>query len=442
MDDAQYAVVSSMFTLGGLIGALTSGPLASARGRLFAMRLTSIFFAVGSLIESLAASITVMSIGRVLAGLGAGAATVIVPLYISEVAPPAERGMFGAMTQVSINVGIVLTQTLGYFFSYGSAWRWVLGTGVIVAGLQGLGSLFVPESPAWLAANKSVTHAKRTLQKIRGRDYDIGEEISTWGADLGIPEEAAALLDDTRHAAVLPGDSNARRASGSKPAGTNSGQTLGFFEVIQDPFYRPAVIACVGAMASQQLCGINSIIMYSVSLLRDLLPMNSALLTIIISAINLITTLACSPLPDKLGRKTCLLISIVGQGTSSLALAFSIIFGVKILSAVMVLPFVAFFAVGLGPVPFILASELVGQEAVGATQSWCLGASYIATFLVAQFFPIINLALNERFGGAGWVYFLFTALAAMCGLFVLWRVPESKGKKDADEVWGRTRRID
>ena len=446
MDDAQYAVVSSMFTLGGLIGALTSGPLASARGRLFAMRMTSIFFAVGSLIEALAASIAVMSFGRVLAGLGAGAATVIVPLYISEVAPPAERGMFGAMTQVSINVGIVLTQTLGYFLSYGSAWRWVLGAGVIVAGLQGFGSLFVPESPAWLAANKSVTHAKRTLQKIRGSNYDIGEEISTWGADLGMPEEAAALLDDARRAAAppaSPGDSSARRTSGNKAAaGAKNGQNLGFFEVIRDPFYRPAVLACMGAMASQQLCGINSIIMYSVSLLRDLLPMNSALLTIIISCINLLTTLACSPLPDKLGRKTCLLVSIVGQGTSSLALALSILFGVKILSAVMVLLFVAFFAVGLGPVPFILASELVGQEAVGATQSWCLGSSYIATFLVAQFFPIINLALNERFGGAGWVYFIFAALAALCGMFVLWRVPESKGKKDADEVWGRTRRID
>ena len=444
MDDAQYAVVSSMFTLGGLIGALTSGPLASAQGRLFAMRLTSVFFAVGSLIESLAGSIAVMSIGRVLTGLGAGAATVIVPLYISEVAPPAERGMFGAMTQVSINVGIVLTQTLGYFLSYGSVWRWVLGTGVIIAGVQGFGSLFLPESPAWLAANKSVTHAKRTLQKIRGRGYDIGEEISAWGADLGVPEEAAALLDDARQAAAPPGSpgGSSSGTSGNKPAGAKSGQHLGFFDVIRDPFYRPAVLACVGAMASQQLCGINSIIMYSVSLLRDLLPMNSALLTIIISAINLLTTLACSPLPDKLGRKTCLLVSIVGQGTSSLALALSILLGAKILSAVMVLLFVAFFAVGLGPVPFILASELVGQEAVGATQSWCLGASYIATFLVAQFFPIINLALNERFGGAGWVYFIFTALAAMCGLFVFWRVPESKGKKDADEVWGRTRRID
>ncbi len=448
MNDAQYAVVSSMFTLGGLFGALTSGRLASARGRLFVMRLTSIFFAAGSVVETFAGSIAVMSMGRILAGVGAGAATVIVPLYISEVAPPAERGMFGAMTQVSINVGIVLTQTLGYFLSHGSAWRWILGAGVLVAVAQGFGTLFVPESPAWLAANKNAAHARRTLQRIRGRNYDIAEEVSTWGgAGVGLSDEAAALLgDDARQQETTsPVHSGAgRRASTSntKVSGAKSGQNLGFFEVVRDPFYRPAVIACVGAMASQQLCGINSIIMYSVSLLRDLLPVNSELLTIIIAAINLVTTLACSPLPDRLGRKTCLLISIVGQGTSSLALALSILFGVQVLSAVMVLLFVAFFAVGLGPVPFILASELVGQEAVGATQSWCLGASYIATFLVAQFFPIINVALNERLGGAGWVYFIFAALATFCGLFVLWRVPESRGKKDADEVWGRTRRID
>lgn len=182
--------------------------------------------------------------------------------------------------------------------------------------------------------------------------------------------------------------------------------------------------------------------MYSVSLLADLLPTSSALLTIFISLINLGTTVACSPLPDRLGRKTCLLISIIGQGSSSLALALSIMFGVKILSAIAVLFFVAFFAVGLGPVPFILASELVSQEAVGATQSWCLAGAYVATFLVAQFFPIINLALNHRFGGAGYVYFIFAALAVPMALFVWWRIPESKGKKDADEVWGRTRRLD
>ncbi|OTA77308.1 hypothetical protein M434DRAFT_402365 [Hypoxylon sp. CO27-5] len=433
MDDAQFAVVSSMFTLGGLIGALGSGPIASTKGRLLTMRLTSLFYIIGSIIETLGASISMMAVGRVFSGVGAGAATVIVPIYISEVAPPRERGTFGAMTQVSINVGILATQTMGYFLSYGSAWRWILGAGIIIGAVQGFGLLLVPESPAWLASNKSVLQARRILQRIRGRQYDIGEETVTWGDSVVAEEEEGLLNDEVA--------SPRRGSTNSKASGKNNGH-LGFLEVVRDPLYRPALVAAVGVMCAQQLCGINSIIMYSVSLLRDLLPINSALLTIMISAINLITTVACSPLPDKLGRKTCLLLSIFGQGASALVLALSIIFETKILSAVTVLFFVAFFAVGLGPVPFILASELVGQEAVGATQSACLGANYIATFLVAQFFPIINVALNKRFGGAGWVYFIFTALAGLCGLFVLWRVPETKGKKDVDEVWGRTRRLD
>ncbi|ORY68890.1 general substrate transporter [Pseudomassariella vexata] len=438
MDNAAFAVVSSLFTIGGLVGALAAGPTSSAKGRLLAMRITSLFFILGSLIETVASSIAVMSIGRMFSGVGAGAATVIVPLYISEIAPPKERGFFGVMTQVSINVGILGTQTLGYFFSYGSAWRWVLGAGIIVGAFQGVGLLILPESPAWLAANKSVTQAKRTLQRIRGDHFDIQEEIAAWRADgeVVIPEEEGLLNGADEETLLARRDSTTSKASGK--AGTH----LGFFEVARDPVTRPAIIAVVGIMFSQQLCGVNSIIMYSVSLLADLLPVDSALLTILISAINLITTVACSPLPDKLGRKTCLLLSIAGQGTSALCLAISILSGVKILSAIAVLFFVAFFAVGLGPVPFMMASELVSQEAVGAAQSWCLAASYIATFLVAQFFPIINQAMNERFGGAGWVYFVFAALAVLCGLFVSTRVPETKGKRDADEVWGRTRRLD
>ncbi|KAI0179403.1 general substrate transporter [Hypoxylon sp. FL1284] len=442
MDDAQFAVVSSMFTLGGLAGALGSGPIASARGRLLAMRLTSLFYAAGSVVETLGSSIAMLAVGRVLSGVGAGAATVIVPIYISEVAPPRERGTFGAMTQVSINVGILATQTMGYFLSYGAAWRWILAAGILVAAAHGAGLLLVPESPAWLAANRSPAQARRVLQRIRGHHYDVAEETAAWdhGVTPDVAPEEEGLLGEP--APVAP-PSPRRASDASKASAKNGGgQHLGFLEVVRDPLYRPALVAAVGVMCAQQLCGINSIIMYSVSLLRDLLPVSSALLTILISAINLVTTVACSPLPDKLGRRACLLLSIFGQGASALALALSILFGAKILSAVAVLFFVAFFAVGLGPVPFILASELVGQEAVGATQSCCLGANYVATFLVAQFFPIINVALNERFGGAGWVYFIFTALAVLCGLFVLWRVPETKGKKDADEVWGRTRRLD
>jgi Na+/melibiose symporter-like transporter len=308
-----------------------------------------------------------------------------------------------------------------------------LGTGAIVASAQALGLIIVPESPAWLAANGNPSKARRTLQRIRGKGYDISEETETWSTDGDENAETEGLLANSNHAA---------RPISSGSAGKEHPVHLGFVEVAKDPQYRPAIVAVVGIMFSQQLCGINSIVMYSVSLLSDLLPTSSALLAILISLVNLATTVACSPLPDRLGRKTCLMLSILGQGTSSLILAFSIVFGVKILSAVAVLCFVAFFAVGLGPVPFILASEMVGQEAVGATQSWSLAANYIATFLVSLFFPIVNKALNSAIGGQGWVYFIFAALAACCATFVWWKVPETKGKKGMDEVWGRTRRLD
>ncbi|QUC23416.1 uncharacterized protein UV8b_07657 [Ustilaginoidea virens] len=434
MSEAAFATVSSMFMVGGLAGAVAAGPLASKRGRLPAMKHTAALYVLGAAVEAMSSSVGVICLGRLLAGAAAGASTVIVPLYISEISPPNERGLFGAMTQVSINIGILLTQTLGYFLSYGKAWRWIFTVAGGIAAAQFIGLLFVPESPAWLAAHGDPTGAARVLQRIRPKTANLRDETSQWdqdGATSSRSAEEEGLLSHTDEAASPP--STVARA----PT-----RHMGFLEVARDVTTRPAIIAVVGIMVTQQFCGINSIIMYSVSLLADLLPVSSALLTIIISGINLGMTIACAPLPDRLGRKSCLLLSIIGQGSSSLALALSIIFGAKILSAIAVLFFVAFFAVGLGPVPFIMASELVGQEAVGATQSWCLAANYIATFIVAQFFPIINTALNHALGKAGWVYFLFAGFATLGATFVSARVPETKGRRDVDEIWGRTRRLD
>ncbi|KAJ6782116.1 hypothetical protein PWT90_06657 [Aphanocladium album] len=430
MNEAAFAFVSSAFTVGGLIGALSSGDFASKRGRLPAMRLTALLFAFGSLVETISGSVAIFSLGRFLAGIGAGGATVIVPLYISEIAPPDQRGLFGVMTQVSINIGILAAQVLGYFFSHGGAWRVILGAAVCVGVAQAVGLLVVPESPAWVAAHGDVSRAKGILQKIRGHQVDIEEETSTWGP-VGASGEAQGLLSQSEEGIISAAGEN------------TSPNHLGFFQVVKDPLYRPAIVAVVGAMFVQQFCGINSIIMYSVSLLQDLLPISSVLLTILVSVVNLVMTVGCSPLPDRIGRKTCLMISVIGQGCSSFALALSIVSGYQILSAFAVVFFVAFFAVGLGPVPFILASELAGQEAVGAAQSWALAGAYVSTFIVAQFFPILNTALNNTFGGhGGWVYFVFAAVAAASALFITWRIPETRGKKDVDEVWGRTRRLD
>lgn len=176
--------------------------------------------------------------------------------------------------------------------------------------------------------------------------------------------------------------------------------------------------------------------MYGVSLLADLLQSNSALLNLVVSALNIIVTAGSAPLVDKLGRKTCLLNSLAGMGISSLLLAIGIIKSISILSAVAVLLFVSSFALGLGPVPFLISSELVGPDAVGATQSIALAANWIATFVVAQFFPLASAVLHGK------VYFIFAALSAFFFLFISWYVPETKGKKTADEVWGRERRVD
>ena len=451
MTPASFATISAIFTIGGLLGALTSGPFTSARGRWPAMQLTALFFLLGSITETFSSAVWVFCIGRFLAGIGAGASTVIVPLYISEVSPPEKRGFFGAFTQISINVGILFTQTLGYFLSHDAAWRWILGAGVIIAVTQSAGLFLAPESPTWTASTKgNITKARRVLQRIRGRDANIDEEVDAWGrgdGKLSAASEEEGLLASP---ATGNGDSNAVAApvassSASQHSDTSSSsRTLGFTDVVKNELTRPAIVAVVGIMFAQQLCGINSIIMYSVSLFRDLLPASlpSAVLTILISVMNLVMTIAGSPLPDRLGRKSCLLLSIIGQGSSSLALALSILFEIKALSAVAALFFVAFFAVGLGPVPFIMASELVGPEAVGATQSWALGANYMATFLVAYLFPIVNEWLNNWLGGAGWVYFIFAGFALLFASFVGKSVPETKGRRNADEVWGRVRRID
>jgi sugar porter (SP) family MFS transporter len=417
-------MVTSVFTIGGFLGALGSGPYSSHAGRLPAMKITACFFMLGPAFETLASSIPIMVIGRLLSGVGAGAAMVVVPLYIAEIAPPKERGFFGALAQVGVNVGILLAQSLGYFLSRDQLWRIILGVAGCLGLVQFLGLFLAGESPKWLAAHGHAEKSRQNLERIRGNKY-VDDEISTWhikGVSLDSSEvgEEAGLLSHPE--------------GGEETTETPSSnlQHVGFWDLPRNKEYRPALIAVIGVMLAQQLCGINSIVMYSVSILSALLPTSAALITVLVSAINLVVTIACTPLIDKLGRRPCLLASIAGMGINATLLAISIIYKIKVLSAVATLLFVGSFAIGLGPVPFILASELVGQEAVGATQSWALAANWIATFAVAQGFPILSNTV-----GKGGVYFIFTGLAAFWFVFVYFVLPETKGKANADEVWGR-----
>lgn len=438
MNTGHFALVSSIFTLGGLLGALPAGTICNKYGRLLTMRLTTLFFVVGPAFESLAPGIGLIAFGRFVSGIGAGSAVVVVPIYISELAPPKEKGLFGALTQIMVNVGILIAQVLGYFLSHDSLWRIILAAAGGIGLVQLLGLALVPESPKWLAEHRNPQRARDILRKMRGHKADLDEEVKAWNIDSSREEickspstlrQSVADKSPAEEASLLQADPGSHPA----PNPDAASESIGILGVFMHPSYRPALVAVIAVMAAQQLTGINSIIMYSVSLLSALLPTSAALLTVALSALNLFITTLCAPLSDKIGRKPCLLLSIAGLGTSSVLLALGLGKDIKILGAIATLLFVASFAVGLGPVPFILANELVGPEAVGAIQSWALAANWIATFIVSQFFPILNKALGER----GRVYFVFAGLAAMFFAFIAWWVPETKGKSGADEVWGR-----
>ncbi|KAF2103072.1 vacuolar protein sorting-associated protein 73 [Rhizodiscina lignyota] len=431
MNPTEIGLVSSIFTAGGLVGALVAGPLSAKFGRLRTMQSTTAFFIAGPAFEALASNIGVMTVGRFISGLGAGAAVVVVPIYVSEVAPPAERGFFGSFTQIMVNVGILIAQLLGFFLSHGQFWRIVLGAGGAIGAVQTVGLLFACESPKWMADRGHPGKAKKTLRKIRGDKFDIEEEISEWGVESReqFAEEEETLLGSENHPA------NDLPSTPTKKESPN--ESVSMWGVVRDPLYNRAVVAVIAVMLAQQLTGINSIIMYGVTLLANLLESNSATLNLAVSALNIIVTAIAATLVDRVGRKTCILQSIFGMGVSSLILAIGIGKGIKVLSAVAVICFVASFGLGLGPVPFLLPPELVGPEAVSALQSWALAANWIATFVVAQFFPMVNSWL-----GGGRVYYIFAGVALFFFLFVGWWLPETRGKKNADEVWGRERRVD
>ncbi|KAK6513301.1 hypothetical protein TWF281_004940 [Arthrobotrys megalospora] len=425
MSEQTYGFVTSVFSVGGLIGAVSAGSIADTYGRKRTAMFNSVGFIVGPALMALATDVTTLSVGRVISGVSAGSSVVIAPLYIHSVAPTEYAGTFGASTQVIINLGILVAQFLGLFLSVVPYWRLILAIGGFIGLAQCLLLPFCVESPKWLASVGSRDLAYQSLVKLRGRS-DVDDELVSFGEASG-PDGEDGGLDDATPSQRLLGQP-------TEPIATTTKITLYQFMTLAD--YRRQLIAVVGIMIAQQFMGINAIIMYGVSILGDIIPTGATLINVIVSLLNLFVTAIAARIIDKVGRKPPLLLSIVGMGIFSALLGIGIIFKIQVLSGISTLLFVSSFAIGLGPLPFMIASELVGHEAVGAAQSIGLTTNWLATFAVAYGFPSLRAMV-----GNGEVFFIFSALSICSFLFVSKNIPETKGRT-VDEVWGYARHVD
>ncbi|KAF9166260.1 hypothetical protein BGX21_006585 [Mortierella sp. AD011] len=448
MTNAEWSVLVATLTLGGLVGALFVGAkLADRWGRRNAMMINNASLSIGSIVMGFASSYTAMLVGRFFVGVGCGVVTVIVPMYLAEISPPELRGSLGhvsstitstiagagVMNQLGIVVGILFAQVLGLYLSTPTEWRIIILSGAALSILQLLMLPFCVESPRFLLLQPgSAAKAKRALQILRGRQ-DVTKEIRDWTRqdDRAIAEEesqlgTSPLLNDPSESLLVGGAGG--QGEDEQPLqprafnARNSGHAISMAEFVSMPRFRRPILILLLVQLSQQLSGINGVIFYSTAIMSQILPSSGAMITVYISIVNTIMTLIAAYLMDRANRRTLLLTSGVTMAASSFLLATSLNYEIPMLSAFSIIAFVASFAIGLGPIPFLIIPEVVDTTAVASASAFALSVNFTSNFIVSAMF----LKLQEWWGGN--VFYLFFACLAALTIGMNKIIPETKGK--------------
>lgn len=423
----NVGLVTSIFSIGGLIGSFYIGSFADKLGRKKTSLIHCSIYFLGSMLNGLSNSYYTLLVGRFIAGLGAGAALVTTPIFINEIAPSDYRGFLGSMNQVSVNIGILFTQLLALVWCDDNNWRLLLIMGAVIALVNFLLiAVYVDESPMWLLNKGFSGRAATVLHKLRGGDYvQSRNEVHRWRN----PGESSSVENDTL---LDTADSDV-----NEETTPSSDSSVSLEAYMKSSEYRNSKIVATGILIFQQFCGINSIIFYGVSVLVAIFPKHAIFINCLISVVNVVVTFGAAPLTDKLGRKPLLLTSVSVMGLLTIIMGIGIISSSSIFSIVGTFSYITFFAVGLGPIPFLLVSEVTQPKAKALAQSWGTTMNWLATFIVGFLFPILK---NSWIGGG--VYFIFTLMCAISFVFIKYWIPETKGANSYEEVWGLPIRTD
>jgi len=401
--------------LGCALGALAAGPLADKFGRRAIMIVTAIIFAVSAFGSGVADSSAEFIFYRLFGGLGIGAASVLAPAYIAEVAPASLRGRLATLQQLAIVLGLFAAFLSNYLIANAAggaegilmldlaAWRWMFWAELVPAGLFLIGVLFIPESPRYLVAQGKLKHAKTVFNKISNDD-----------ADTQINDVKQSLQSD------------------KKPS-------------IRDLFIdgskkvHPIVWVGVALSVFQQFVGINVVFYYGSELWQaaGFDESQSLFINVLAGTTNILSTFIAIALVDKVGRKPLLLVGSIGMFISLSALTY--IFGsagldeagklalsenMGTFALIMANLFVVFFGLSWGPIVWVLLGEMFNNRIRGAALAVAASAQWIANFAITMTFPIMLGSI-----GLAGAYGFYTLSAFISVFFVVKYIKETRGMK-------------
>src|SRR5665213_416067 len=387
----EEIVVSSVL-VGSLIGAVAGGMLADRLGRRRLLIITAAVFGLGAIGAALAPGTIWLIAARVVAGGAIGIASFVAPLYISEIAPVDIRGKLVSINQVALTSGIVISYLIDYAFAGSQAWRWMFAMAVIPAAAFGIGLVFIPDSPRWLAGRGHLDQARAVLKRIRP------------------PDKVDAEIKDIQQCVA---------------------QQKGNWSELLSPLLRSAMVVGIGLAIAQQITGINTVIYYAPTIFKFAGFSSSSvaiLASVGVGVVNLGLTVVAMQLIDRVGRRPLLLVSLAGMALSLivLGLAFSLpqlsgSLGWIAVASLMV--YVGSFAVGLGPVFWLILSEIYPLRIRGRAMSVGTVTNWGGNLIVAVSF----LTLTRVMGKAA-TFWLYAGISIAAWLFAFFLVPETKGK--------------
>ncbi|XP_058186574.1 plastidic glucose transporter 4 [Rhododendron vialii] len=385
-------VVSALLA-GATVGSFTGGALADKFGRTKTFQLDAIPLVVGAFLCATAQSVQTMIIGRLLAGIGIGISSAIVPLYISEISPTEIRGTLGSVNQLFICIGILAALVAGLPLAGNPLWwRSMFGVALIPSVLLALGMAFSPESPRWLFQQGKVSQAEMSIKTLFGK------------------ERVAEVMNDFNAA-----------SQGS------SEQEAGWFDLFSSRYWK---VVSVGAalFLFQQLAGINAVVYYSTSVFRSVGIASDVAASALVGASNVFGTTIASSLMDKQGRKSLLITSFAGMALSMLLLSLSLTWKVLApysgtLAVLGTVLYVLSFSLGAGPVPALLLPEIFASRIRAKAVALSLGMHWISNFIIGLYF----LSFVTKFGISS-VYLGFSTVCLLAVLYIAGNVVETKGR--------------